>query len=921
MDSVNYNFVSGSNIQRHTTTTGDIITLSYTEVPFITQNNVTTTRNTERNTYRYIGTITLSPELDFWVDTQYAPDQSFTFGPSDEEVTEMGGGITTEWNAWQTRITGYRVYRGNNTDERNLIGEYSTIQEANRAVNRFRNSTGATIETLTESNRTGTQEILNVETDTQSIGDKVIDVSLQPYIKPQTIEFYARGLKPFARHYVYFDSIDMSAYSTPLVQAEYSGDADFVALGFTESEEGDAFVANADGEVYGRLRLPDEPRFVVGSKKLIVTDSPTNNAEDSTSFSEGYFNAQGLLQEKQETILSTRYVVPQEVLLSDTRTGSSDSFIRPNPPRPPTPRDGGDGGGNAGAGGGKGCIAYSFLAKAPKGEEGLFLTSVDVYIAEKHPTLGIWFEILEMDAGGGVTPNQVPFSEVWLTNDQVNISTDGITNATTITFNAPIFLYNDKQYALAIHPEAINPNYYFWVSRIGQNDINTGLPVNGRLYTGTFYTTNNGLNYDIVPDLDLVCTFNRASFTTGVTGQTVIGTKPREKFLLANISSTSTLTTRYGDTYVTGDKLTLTGVSAQGVNVGDTLYGNNSTANSTVLKIDGGVYYMSNTGYQITDYLLANSGATANITTITTGRASLYKFKNGSNAKTAILSSSNGEFEVSDTILNIAVPSANAQISSIEPFRYSVVDAEPAFLNFSRTSTQFEMRTMNDTGTFGSYFRINPNENYYINAERYLHSRSGTYGSADGTNQMRVSMSTTTEYMSPVLDLGRTQTIFVDNIINANTVGEDAASGGALINKYISKTITLADGQDAEDLKVILTAYRPPVSNSDIKVYAKILHAEDSDTLAQRPWIELEKAVGSEETYSSSINRNDFKEFTYSFPTSQLTGENGEVQYTSATQSIPFTGFKYYAIKIGLTSDDSSQVPRVADLRTIALQI
>src|SRR5690606_199800 len=46
MDSVNYDYLSGSNV----TKTGDLVTLSYTEVPYITQNNVTTTRNTERTT-------------------------------------------------------------------------------------------------------------------------------------------------------------------------------------------------------------------------------------------------------------------------------------------------------------------------------------------------------------------------------------------------------------------------------------------------------------------------------------------------------------------------------------------------------------------------------------------------------------------------------------------------------------------------------------------------------------------------------------------------------------------------------------------------------------------------------------------------------------------------------------------------------
>jgi hypothetical protein len=167
--------------------------------------------------------------------------------------------------------------------------------------------------------------------------------------------------------------------------------------------------------------------------------------------------------------------------------------------------------------------------------------------------------------------------------------------------------------------------------------------------------------------------------------------------------------------------------------------------------------------------------------------------------------------------------------------------------------------------------------------------------------------------------LGRTQTIIVDNLINSNTLNETLSSGGELFDKYISKTITLAEGQDAEDMNIFLTSYRPP--NSDVKVWVKILHAEDSDTIAQRPWIELEKKLSGDSVYSSLSNRNDFIEYQYGFPSANLTGSLGQVQYTNIAGTATFTGYKYFAVKVGLISDDSAIVPRVADLRVIALQI
>ena len=78
----------------------------------------------------------------------------------------------------------------------------------------------------------------------------------------------------------------------------------------------------------------------------------------------------------------------------------------------------------------------------------------------------------------------------------------------------------------------------------------------------------------------------------------------------------------------------------------------------------------------------------------------------------------------------------------------------------------------------------------------------------------------------------------------------------------------------------------------------------------------------SADVYSSLAIRSDFKEYTYGFATANLTGPNGEVQYTNGA-GISFTGYKYFAIKIGLvnTQNNTAIYPRVGDLRTIALQI
>jgi hypothetical protein len=158
----------------------------------------------------------------------------------------------------------------------------------------------------------------------------------------------------------------------------------------------------------------------------------------------------------------------------------------------------------------------------------------------------------------------------------------------------------------------------------------------------------------------------------------------------------------------------------------------------------------------------------------------------------------------------------------------------------------------------------------------------------------------------------------IDNLVNANTSGETGKSGGSAVNKYISQTITLADGQEAEDLRVYLTSYRPP--NTDVKVYVKLLQADDVETLQQKSWFELQKDGDGDGIYSSISDRFNYKEFVYKIPASYMTGTNGEFRYTNGAGTT-FTGYKYFAVKIVLTATNAAVVPRVADLRCIALQL
>ena len=660
------------------------------------------------------------------------------------------------------------------------------------------------------------------------------------------------------------------------------------------SNLGSAIVSDSNGNLYFEFELPFS-RFRVGTKEITVTDSPSNSIQDASSYAKGYFLAQGLTITKQETVLTTRELVTEERTITESNTRSTVIGYVDNPS----------------------CSAYSFLPKAPDGEEGVFLTSVDLFFAKKHPTLGVWVEVREMNSAGGITRNQVPLSEVWKTSDEISVSNDASV-ATNFKFESPIFLYSNVQYAFVIHTIGLNPDTYFWVSRVGENDIITGSPVNGRPLTGTFYTTNNNLNWNIVEGLDLKIKFYRASFDTSVTGQLVLGNRPVEKLVVGNVSSSL----KAGEILSGRSNLVLTGTTST-INIGDYLTGTNSIANGIVAGNSSSFTISSaNAKYIVGEkvYINGNTAQNGVISSITTagGIVGLYKVKDG--ISTVDVLTSNGLFYVGDTITG-ASSGATATVDGIQNFRYSVIDFEPSYLQFNKTSINFKVSATSNSGATRPYENIYDASNYYFEEEKAIFSKSSEISSLSGDKSVKfmATMRSSTNFMSPVVDLARTNMIYIDNLINANTTGEaNTSSGGGLTNKYISRTITLADGQDAEDISVVLTAYRPPTT--DVKVYIKLLNAEDTDSFASVPWMELDKVEGSEDLFSSASNRNDFKEYIYEMPSWRKTGPSGEVQYTNSAGTT-FTGFKYYAIKIGLTGSNSAVVPKVGDLRVLALQL
>jgi hypothetical protein len=200
-----------------------------------------------------------------------------------------------------------------------------------------------------------------------------------------------------------------------------------------------------------------------------------------------------------------------------------------------------------------------------------------------------------------------------------------------------------------------------------------------------------------------------------------------------------------------------------------------------------------------------------------------------------------------------------------------------------------------------------------------------SYTSGNKTTTYQLHLNTGSEYVSPVVSLTKKAGLFIKNIINNDSTNEQTKYGNAT-TKYISKTIVLADGQEAEDIQVYLTAYRPV--NSDIQVWIKFKNNTDPESYDSKIWTQLNYLNGSGSVYGSPSDRSDQYEYQFGVPSTNayatsayLDSSNIDILTYTNNSGSKFATYKYFALKIVLLSSDPTRVPILNDVRAIALQV
>lgn len=829
-------------------------------VKVIGQPYATSFRNCVSNFWKYQGQAQISPSHDMGVDTiaNPTPVEIDLLSPF-QELQALMPVTGVNWGA---------VRNGRTTEVR-------TAQ--------------TNVRVTTEQIQTGVEQVLNVQDGgLNKVGDFVTNVAFNPFMRSRNIKVYASGLRPNTQHYFFFDGVDVNAHVRP--GTTDANDARSVGrFGALNA----AVMTDANGVIRAVFTIP-ENTFYVGDRTLVVTDVDTFAAIDSSSTSKAEieYHAYNIAQSKSN--LSTR-VPEMSIQQGATTTRNLPARVTNRRVDP---------------------LAQTFFIKKGMGagSNSVFVSKVDLYFKRKSTVNGVTIQLREV-INGYPSAEVLPFSKVHLAATEVNVSDDA-SAITEVEFDSPVRLDVEKEYSVVILPDANDPNYLHFTSKVGGTDLTPGA-TNGQAVVmdwgdGVLFTSTNNRAWQSVQDEDIKFTLYRHNFNSA-TGTITLTNDDHEFFTLSNwdgrfvpgevvyketttgytvnmVQNTNVITTTGNDfsaDYVAGDYILVTDS------------GNN---NSEIFKIAS----VDSSTQMTTTFPIAFNGSNGFGTPLVAGEVSHYnKFTSNElhiKESSATLAK---RFIAGDTIRGFE-SGTEGTIGTVDNINLSYVQPLIQKSNDSITTTELSGRftdpnSLTDVYTLPMRFGDN---NEFTRKGVVVYSKSNNFINPK-TFEINVSMANRSNVTStPIVDLELSTLIAYQY---------NVTSDSATTSKYISKTVELAQDLDAEDLNLYLTGYRP--NGTDIKVYIRPQHTQDSAAIDTLPWIELELIEGVN-TYSSSANTNDFKEYRYVVADANK-DSLGVLKYTSTAGT--FASYRKFAIKIELLSESIFNVPFVKDYRGIAL--
>ena len=836
------NTISTSNMVQ----TGPLLTLDYTTETYIEQPYSSYSEFVNPyNVFTWTGDMKLSPESDNWKDTETRPDvvidQEGVYD-SFKQLADAAGVTGTVWNEWQTSWSG--VVPGSTSTTSSTWNDpsfNSFVSGMGRAVNTTTTVVGTT---QTNSIRNGVRTDVVPDTVTTDLGDRVVEVNFVPFIRSRIVAFHATRMKPNTRLYAYFDGKNITDYATQTDQFYNFSDFTSANPEYTSSYtfNGEVewpsditvktdLVTDASGSVHGFFLVPNnnDMKFRTGQRVFRLTDSPDNITSDTTTSSEAVYEASGLLESKENVILSTRVPRIDRTSVSDSRT----TFQPGTTISQSTRRTG----------------WYDPLAQTIMVDEpgGIFATSIDLYFADYDPDIPVTVHLVTTTVGIP-SMNIIPFSKCTKILTSANVSDDASV-ATNFEFEAPVHLQQGIEYAIVIMSMSDKPKCY--VSVMGDFDLtNPTYRISKQPYMGVFFKSQNASTWTPEQEKDLKFKLNRANFVTQ--GQVTFNNVDLQPTKLGSdplyTTNSSNIIRVYHKNHglFKGSKTIISGVAPTDASTLNGIPISQINATHTITSVQKDYY-------EITTIAYAND-------TNSTGRVGGSSVYSLGNRLMDIMQFSVQELVIPDTEIKWYAKTSSGRSTAGDENPYNITP---------------------------NFYPIISNENTYFNRPQCVPNTENV--SVPGTIISGL-VTTNTSYLSPVIDLDRVSIFTISNLIDwpssveadlrnyvANFVEETASTGGSAQSKYITRVVNLQEA--ANQINVILDINRP--TGTDVELYYKVSASTD-ESFDEIEWVlqEPDNSLGFSE------DKTSYTEAKYS-----IDDELGGIEFTSMAFKIVFKSY------------------------------
>jgi hypothetical protein len=393
--------------------------------------------------FKRSGQIVLMPNTDVWTDTTRVPDLVVNVDTGVDAFTQLANAakvLGTKWGSWVDL-------------NRTVVQDVSTRQTTSN-VPATVTTTTSTI--TTQQQRTGTLTTVGSRTDSYDMGDRVTDVSLNPWMRPIDITFFATKLAGNTKLWAFFDKKPVTEYVRSL-----------------KGRPGEQLITDAKGQLAGVFSVP-EGIFHTGDRifKITTDKDLTGDPDAEWASAEAMFFSGGLDVTKQKTTMNVITPTLEVQNLVDNQTVTSTSTMTIGQCANPACF--------VWSAGSQTCIAGCScnpagrrcrdpVAQGFKIDYDCFITGLDVYFqtADVEVPEELFFQIRTMLNG---YPTSVVLGEKKHSTTEIAefVSEDSKTPF-HIEFSMPIFVQGGVSYCFVVG--GFSPLTRIWVAHLGQTIV------------------------------------------------------------------------------------------------------------------------------------------------------------------------------------------------------------------------------------------------------------------------------------------------------------------------------------------------------------------------------------------------------------------------------------------------------------------